>query len=51
MTARKTTAKVSDLVLDGFLLRSKTTIVRYPDRCVDQRGVEMWNRVVADTAP
>ena len=40
-------AEASDLVLDGFILRSKPTVVRYPDRYMDQRGVEMWNRIMS----
>jgi hypothetical protein len=37
--------QASDLVLDGFVLRLDVNVVRYPDRYVDGRGVEMWNRV------
>jgi DNA polymerase-1 len=44
-------AKASRLVLnaraDGKLeLRSDKTIVRYPDRYSDKRGISMWNQVV-----
>jgi DNA polymerase I len=39
-------AEASELVLEGFALRSDAKIVRYPDRYVDQRGVMMWNRVM-----
>jgi DNA polymerase I len=38
-------AQASDLMLDGFILRSDAKIVRYPDRYVDDRGVTMWSRV------
>ncbi len=40
-------AEASDLVLDGFILRSKATVVRYPDRYTDERGVEMWDRIIS----
>jgi DNA polymerase-1 len=39
-------AQASDLVLDGFLLRSDAKIVRYPDRYSDERGERMWDRVM-----
>lgn len=39
-------AQASDLVLDGFILRSDAKIVRYPDRYSDERGEQMWDRVM-----
>jgi hypothetical protein len=39
-------AKASDLVLNGFVLRTDTKIVRFPERYSDERGVAMWNRVM-----
>jgi len=39
-------ARASDLVLDGFILRTDTKIVRYPDRYSDKRGEAMWSRVM-----
>lgn len=39
-------ARASDLVLDGFILRSDAKIVKFPDRYEDERGVGMWNRVM-----
>jgi hypothetical protein len=39
-------ARASDLVLDGFILRSEAKIVSYPDHYIDERGVEMWNRIM-----
>jgi hypothetical protein len=39
-------AQPSDLVLDGFILRSGAKIVRYPDRYSDERGTAMWDRVI-----
>jgi hypothetical protein len=38
--------KASDLVLDGFILRSDAKIVRYPDRYSDERGAAMWTRMM-----
>ena len=39
-------AEASKIALRGFELRSDTNIVRYPDRYMDDRGVEMWNEVM-----
>jgi hypothetical protein len=36
----------SELVLDGFALRSDAKVVRWPDRYMDKRGREMWERVM-----
>ena len=37
--------RASEVVLDGFPLRSEAKIVRHPERYSDPRGVEMWNAV------
>jgi DNA polymerase I len=39
--------EASSVVLSGFKLRTQATIVRYPQRYMDPRGVEMWNMVCA----
>ncbi len=39
-------AQACDLVLDGFILRTDTKIVRFPDRYSDDRGAAMWDRVL-----
>jgi len=39
-------AEASRIVLDGFELRSDIEIVRYPDRYVDEDGVEIWNEIM-----
>jgi len=39
-------AQASALVLDGFILRTDTKIVRFPDRYSDERGAVMWARVM-----
>ena len=44
--AKQAMAKASDLVLDGFILRTDMKVVRFPDRYSDDRGVEMWDRVM-----
>ncbi len=36
----------SRAVLGGFELSSDAKIVRYPDRYMDDRGTDMWNRVM-----
>jgi DNA polymerase-1 len=35
-------ARASEIVLDGFSLRSDVKLVRYPERYLDERGVTMW---------
>jgi hypothetical protein len=40
-------AEASRAVLDGFELRTEAKIVRWPDRYMDARGREFWNRVMA----
>jgi DNA polymerase I-like protein with 3'-5' exonuclease and polymerase domains len=40
-------AEASEIVLDGFRLRSDAGIVRWPDRYMDDRGREFWGRVMA----
>jgi DNA polymerase I len=38
--------RASRIVLDPHELRTDATIVRYPDRYVDGRGVEIWDNVL-----
>jgi hypothetical protein len=38
-------AEASRVVLDGFECRTDVTVVRYPDRYSDPRGVVMWRKV------
>lgn len=38
--------QASAIVLDGFELRSDVNTVRYPQRYMDKRGLEMWNKVM-----
>ena len=44
-TTRAAMAEASRIVLAGFDLNTDVKIVRWPDRYMDPRGVEMWNRV------
>ncbi len=37
--------EASEVVLDGFALRTDATIVRHPDRYTDPRGERMWGVV------
>jgi hypothetical protein len=39
-------AEASEVVLNGFRLRSDARVVRYPDRYSDPRGERMWNTVM-----
>jgi hypothetical protein len=40
-------AQASEVILEGFRLRSDASIVRWPDRYMDERGREFWYRVMA----
>jgi DNA polymerase I len=40
-------AEASRMVLDGFELRSDTKRITYPDRYLDDRGADMWQRVMS----
>jgi hypothetical protein len=44
-TMRAAMAEASRQVLAGFELNTDVKIVRWPDRYMDPRGIEMWNRV------
>jgi hypothetical protein len=44
--ARELMSDASEVVLDGFRLRTDVKIVRYPERYLDKRGAEMWTRLV-----
>jgi DNA polymerase-1 len=39
--------EASRVVLDGFELGTDATVVRYPDRYLDERGKTMWDKVMA----
>jgi DNA polymerase I len=39
-------AEASEIVLDGFRLRTEVKVVRWPDRYMDDRGREFWGRVM-----
>jgi hypothetical protein len=41
-----TMAEASEIVLDGFRLRTEAKEVRWPERYMDERGREFWNRVM-----
>lgn len=55
--AENTQAAMSDAsatVLGGFRLRSDAKLVRYPDRYMDERGIDMWDivqRILEDSVP
>ena len=38
---------VSSTVLNGFHLESEVKVVRYPERYMDERGIDMWNSVMS----
>lgn len=43
---RSAMREASQIVLDGFELRTDTFVVRHPDRFMDERGNIMWRRVM-----
>jgi len=44
-TAQLAMSDASAVVLGGFRLGSDAKVFQYPDRYVDKRGIEMWNKV------
>ena len=42
---RAAMAEASRIVLDGFELGTDVSIIRWPDRYMDDRGRVMWDRV------
>ena len=38
--------EASEIILDGFSLRSEAEVVAHPDRYMDKRGTEMWTAVM-----
>jgi hypothetical protein len=42
---QKLMAEASNIVLGGFELRTDYDTVYYPDRYMDERGQDMWNRI------
>jgi hypothetical protein len=43
---RELMSEAGEAVTGGLRIRTDATIIRYPDRYMDERGIEMWNRVV-----
>jgi hypothetical protein len=43
--AQASMREASELVLGGFALRTDAKIVRHPDRYMDTRGADLWERV------
>jgi DNA polymerase family A len=43
---RNAMREASQIVLNGFELRTDTFVVRHPDRFMDERGTVMWQRVM-----
>jgi DNA polymerase I len=44
-TMRAAMAEASRIVLGGFELRTDVSVVRHPNRFMDERGLTMWNTV------
>lgn len=40
-------AEASAIVLNGFRLASDAEVIRHPDRYADERGIKMWDTVMA----
>jgi DNA polymerase I-like protein with 3'-5' exonuclease and polymerase domains len=43
--------EASEIVLDGFVLRTEALVIRYPDRYMDKRGKQMWDIVMRHVSP
>jgi len=43
--AQEAMAEASEIVLNGFRLRSETKLIRFPERYEDERGKQMWHAV------
>jgi hypothetical protein len=39
-------SKAGSCVTGGLPIRTDARVIRYPDRYIDERGIDMWNRVV-----
>ena len=44
-TTQRCMEEASQVVLDGFALRSDVKVVQHPERYMDGRGVEMWDSI------
>ena len=49
--ARGIMAEASKIVLGGFEIGTDFEIVRYPDRYIDEAGVDFWNTVTRLAGP
>ena len=38
--------RASEIVLSGFPLRSEAKVVRFPDRYMDKRGKDIWEKII-----
>jgi DNA polymerase-1 len=47
VTAQQAMREASEIVLDGFALRTDAKIVCHPERYMDKRGEQMWAKVWA----
>jgi hypothetical protein len=45
-TAKNLMQEASKIVLGGFAVRTGAELIKYPDRYVDDRGKQMWNKVI-----
>jgi DNA polymerase I len=43
---RELMSQAGETVTGGLRIRTDATIMRYPERYMDERGIEMWNLVV-----
>jgi hypothetical protein len=44
--AQEIMAQASEIVLDGFRLRTDVDVVRYPGRYRDERGTKLWDNIM-----
>jgi len=42
----KAMSRASEMILDGFKLNTDAEIIRFPERYSDERGEEMWCKII-----
>ena len=46
LKTQKAMADASAIILDGFELRTDVDVIKWPDRFEDERGAEMWSKIM-----
>ena len=43
---QQTMEQASELILKSFRLKTDTEIIKWPDRCFDERRAGMWSKII-----